>query len=73
LLALRTQVVIPLCSPAQSIRSRAIKSWNERPTWIKLFAVHNDKQAVEVEFTFGEVMPVQGPRATARRVSSSPR
>ena len=48
------QVVIRLYSPAQSIRSRAIKSWNERPTWIKLSAVHNDKQAVDVEFTFGD-------------------
>lgn len=53
------QVVIRLCSPAQSIRSRAIKSWNEQPTWIKLSAVHNVKQAVDVEFTFGAVMPIQ--------------
>jgi hypothetical protein len=52
------QIVIRLCSPAQSIRSRAIKSW-KRPTWIKLSAVHNDKQAVDVEFTFGAIMPMQ--------------
>jgi AbiV family abortive infection protein len=53
------QVAIRLYSPAQSIRSRAIKSWNDRPTWIKLSAVHNDKQAVEVEFTLGEVVTMQ--------------
>jgi hypothetical protein len=34
------QVAIRLYSPAQSIRNSAIKSWNERPTWIKLSAVH---------------------------------
>jgi AbiV family abortive infection protein len=50
------QVAIRLYSPAQSIRNSAIKSWNERPTWIKLSAVHNDKQAVEVEFTLGEIV-----------------
>ena len=53
------QVAIRLYSPAQSIRNSAIKSWNERPTWIKLSAVHNDKQAVEVEFTFGETVTMQ--------------
>jgi hypothetical protein len=55
----RWQVAIRLYSPAQSIRNRAIQSWNERPTWIKLSSVHNDKQAVDVEFTFGEAMPMQ--------------
>jgi hypothetical protein len=55
----RWQVAIRLYSPAQSIRSRAIQSWNERPTWIKLSSVQNDKQAVDVEFTFGEAMPIQ--------------
>jgi AbiV family abortive infection protein len=55
----RWQVAIRLHSPAQSIRSRAIQSWNERPTWIKLSAVQNDKQAVDVEFTFGEAMLMQ--------------
>jgi AbiV family abortive infection protein len=53
------QVAIRLYSPAQSIRSRAIKSWNERPTWIKLTAVQNDKRALEVEFTFGEIVTMQ--------------
>ena len=53
------QVAIRLYSPGQSIRSRAIKSWNDRPTWIKLSAVHNDKLAVEVEFTLGEVVTMQ--------------
>ena len=53
------QVAIRLYSPAQSIRNSAIKSWNERPTWIKLSAVHNDKQAVEVEFTFGEIVTME--------------
>jgi AbiV family abortive infection protein len=53
------QVAIRLYSPAQSIRSRAIKSWNERPTWIKLSAVHNDNQALEVEFTLGEIVTMQ--------------
>jgi AbiV family abortive infection protein len=53
------QVGIRLYSPAQSIRNSAIKSWNERPTWIKLSAVHNDKQAVEVEFTLGDIVPMQ--------------
>jgi hypothetical protein len=38
----RAERVIGLYSPAQSIRNRAIKSWNERPTWIKLSAIHND-------------------------------
>jgi AbiV family abortive infection protein len=52
-------VAIRLCSPAQSIRGSAIKSWNDRPTWIKLSAVHADKQAVDVEFTFGETISVQ--------------
>lgn len=55
----RWQVAIRLHSPAQSIRKRAIQSWNERPTWIKLSSVQNDKQAVDVEFTFGEAMPMQ--------------
>jgi hypothetical protein len=53
------QIAIRFFSPAQSIRSRAIKSWNERPTWIKLSAVQNDKQAVDVEFTFGTIMRAQ--------------
>ena len=53
------QVAIRLYSPSQSIRNSAIKSWNERPTWIKLSAVHNDKQAVEVEFTLGEIVTMQ--------------
>ena len=56
------QVAIRLYSPAQSIRSGAIKSWNQRPTWIKLAAVYNDKQAVDVEFTFGETMHHAGSR-----------
>lgn len=55
----RWQVAIRLYSTAQSIRAAAIKSWNDRPTWIKLCAVHNDKQAVEAEFTFGEFMRLQ--------------
>ena len=55
----RWQVAIRLYSPAQSIRNRAIRAWNERPTWIKLSSVRNDKQAVDVEFTFGEAMPMQ--------------
>src|SRR5262249_634470 len=53
------QVAIRLYSPAQSVRSSAIKSWNERPTWIKLSAVHGDKQAVEVEFTLAEIVPME--------------
>jgi AbiV family abortive infection protein len=53
------QVAVRLYSPAQSIRSSAIKSWNDRPTWIKLSSVHADKQAVEVEFTFGETITMQ--------------
>ena len=53
------QVAIRLYSPSQSVRNSAIKSWNERPTWIKLSAVHNDKQAVEVEFTLGEIVTMQ--------------
>lgn len=53
------QIAIRLYSPAQSIRNRAIQSWNERPTWIKLSAVHNDKQAVEVEFTLGETVTMR--------------
>jgi AbiV family abortive infection protein len=53
------QVVVRLYSPAQSIRNSAIKSWNERPTWIKLSMVQNDRQAVDVEFTLGEI--VTGP------------
>jgi hypothetical protein len=55
----RWQVAIRLYSPAQSIRSAAIKSWNDRATWIKISAVHNDKQAVEAEFTFGDYMRLQ--------------
>lgn len=51
------QVAIRLYSPAQSIRNRAIKSWNGRPVWIKLAAVNNDKQAVDIEFTYREAMP----------------
>jgi len=35
----RWQVAIRLYSTAQSIRSAAINSWNQRPTWIKLSAV----------------------------------
>jgi hypothetical protein len=53
------QIAICLYSPAQSIRNSAIKLWNERPTWIKLSAVHNDKQAVEVEFTLGDIVHMQ--------------
>lgn len=51
------QVVIRLYSPGQSARSSPIKSWNERPTWIKLSTVNKDKQALDVEFTFREAMP----------------
>jgi AbiV family abortive infection protein len=53
------QVAIRLYSPSQSIRSSAVRSWNERPTWIKLSAVHGDKQAIEVEFTLGEIITMQ--------------
>jgi AbiV family abortive infection protein len=53
------QVAIRLYSPSQSVRNSAIKSWNERPTWIKLSAVHGDKQAIEVEFTLGEIVTMQ--------------
>jgi hypothetical protein len=53
------QIAIRLHSPAHSIRNSAIKSWNERPTWIKLSAVHNDKQAVDVEFTLGDIVTMQ--------------
>jgi hypothetical protein len=55
----RWQVVIRLCSSAQSIRGGAIKSWNERPTWIRLSAVQNDKQAVDVEFTLGTAVELE--------------
>ncbi len=51
------EVVIRLYSPGQSARSRVIKSWNERPTWIKLATVNKDKQALDVEFTYREAMP----------------
>jgi AbiV family abortive infection protein len=50
------QIAIRLYSPGQSIRSRAIKSWNERPTWIKLSTVNNDKLALDVEFTLREAV-----------------
>lgn len=53
------RIAIRLHSPAQSIRSRAIQSWNERPTWIKLSSVQNDKQAVDVEFTLGDIVTMQ--------------
>ena len=53
------QIAIRLYSLAQSIRSRAIQSWNERPTWIKLSSVQNDKQAVDVEFTLGDIVTMQ--------------
>lgn len=53
------RVAIRLYSSAQSIRSAAIKSWNDRPTWIKLSPVHADKQAVDVEFLFGETITIQ--------------
>jgi AbiV family abortive infection protein len=53
------QVAIRLYSPAQSIRKSAIKSWNERPTWIKLSALQGDKQAIEVEFTLAEIVAME--------------
>ena len=53
------QIAIRLYSPSQSVRNSAIRSWNQRPTWIKLYAVHNDKQAVEVQFTLGEIVTMQ--------------
>src|SRR5262249_34293608 len=53
------QVAIRLYSPAQSIRNSAIKSWNARPTWIKLSSVQSDKQAIEVEFTFDEIVTME--------------
>src|SRR6266478_3758214 len=55
----RWQVVVRLYSPAQSIRNSAIKSWNERPTWIRLFPVQGDKQAVDVEFTLGTAVDLE--------------
>jgi AbiV family abortive infection protein len=55
----RRQVVIRLYSTAQSIRNSAIRSWNERPTWIRLAAVQNDKQAVDVEFTLGTAVGME--------------
>ena len=65
----RWQITIRLYSPAQSIRNSAIKSWNERPTWIKLVAVHNDKQAVEVEFTLGEIVTMEQVGVASYRAS----
>jgi AbiV family abortive infection protein len=55
----RWQIVIRLCSTAQSIRSDAIKSWNDRPTWIRLSAVQNDKQGVDVEFTLATAVELE--------------
>jgi AbiV family abortive infection protein len=55
----RWQVAIRLYSPAQSIRNSAIKVWNAWSSWIKLSAVHNDRQAVEVEFTLGDIVTIQ--------------
>jgi AbiV family abortive infection protein len=54
----RWRVAIRLYSTAQSIRGSAIRSWNQRPTWIKLSPVQNDKQALDVEFTFGDAIPL---------------
>jgi len=53
------QIVIRLFSCGQSIRNRAIRSWNDRPTWIRMSAVHNDSQAVDVEFTYHEAVSAQ--------------
>jgi AbiV family abortive infection protein len=59
------QVAIRLFSPSQSIRNRAIRSWNQRPSWIRLFLVNNERHAVDVEFTYREAVSVQalGPLA----------
>ena len=65
------QVAVRLYSPAQSIRSSAIKSWNDRPTWIKLSSVHSDKLAMEVEFTFGETITTQEIGVAAYRAARS--
>jgi hypothetical protein len=53
------QVAIRLFSCGQSIRNRAIRSWNDRPTWIRMSAVHNDSQAVDVEFTYHDAVSAQ--------------
>jgi AbiV family abortive infection protein len=53
------QVVIRLYSPGQSTRNHAIKSWNDRPTWIKLSTINKDKLALDVEFTYHEAMPAR--------------
>src|SRR5262249_2816957 len=59
------QVAIRLFSPSQSIRNRAIRSWNKQPLWIRFFSVNDDRHAVDVEFTFREAVSVQslGPLA----------
>jgi AbiV family abortive infection protein len=53
------KVAIRLFSPSQSIRNRAIRSWNQQPSWIRLFTVNNEKHAVDVEFTFREAVSVR--------------
>jgi hypothetical protein len=45
------QIVVRLHSPSQSIRTRALSTWNARATWIRLLPVGNDRHAVDVEFT----------------------
>jgi AbiV family abortive infection protein len=53
------QIVVRLFSPSHSIRNHAINSWNSRPSWIRLAPVGNNSHAVDVEFSYREVVPLQ--------------
>jgi AbiV family abortive infection protein len=53
------QVAIRLFSYGQSIRNKAIRSWNSRPTWIRMSPVQNDSSAVDVEFTYHEAVSAE--------------
>lgn len=53
------QVSIRLFSPSQSIRNEAIRCWNQRLTWIRIFTVSNDTHAVDVEFTYHDAVSLQ--------------
>jgi hypothetical protein len=63
------RVVIRLFSCGESIRKRAIRSWNDRPTWIRMSAVQNDSHAVDVEFTYQEAVSVQALAPMSYRVA----
>ena len=53
------KICVRLHSPAQSVRTKALKVWNQWPVWIKLYAVDKHPHQLDVEFVFREAVSLQ--------------